>query len=209
MTAIVVASANQDKIKEICSLLAPLGLHPRSMADVLGRSPELLEDGDTFIKNAFSKARQLSQLTPSAWCLADDSGLVVDALDGAPGVRSARYSRSVAQGRVRDLANNEKLLRELKRVPPALRRARFVCSLVLLGPEGQRLDSTGRCEGRILDAMRGEGGFGYDPLFFVDKFQCSMAELDMKQKNSISHRGQALRELLEKMYSRRAWFTTV
>jgi XTP/dITP diphosphohydrolase len=154
----------------------------------------VVEDGDTFAANAAKKAETIAQLTGLP-CLADDSGLVVDALQGAPGVQSARYAG--IQGD--DAANNARLLRELTGVPDARRQAAFCCVMALCRPgEGTTLFE-GRVTGCILLAPRGDGGFGYDPLFLVDGCDRTMAELPLTQKNLISHRGQALRQMVESL----------
>ncbi len=195
------ASSNQGKITEVRRLLGQLGMQILTMADA-GVDPnvELVEDGDTFEHNAFSKTSTLLSLVPSDyWCLGDDSGLSVDALHGAPGVRSARWAGMNIQGPERDRANLKKLLDDMRHVPEKNRTARFVCHMVLLGPEGQQIQSRGTCEGRILFEPRGKSGFGYDPIFLPEGFEQTMAELDLDEKNSISHRGRALAGLVEKM----------
>lgn len=161
----------------------------------LAEHPEILEvveDGDTFLANAEKKARAARDVT-GEWALADDSGLVVEALNGEPGVKSARYA-----GRQGDYAaNNQKLLRALKTVPDGKRCAAFVCTMVLAAPDGREWHVEGRCEGIIISEFRGGGGFGYDPLFFVPEEGKTMAELSMERKNEISHRGQALKKMKE------------
>ncbi len=185
---IVLASANPGKVREINQLLA--GLHltvvPQSDFNVV----EAEETGLTFVENALLKARNAARHTGLA-AIADDSGLEVDALNGAPGIYSARYAGKGAS----DTANLEKLLADLKDVPEAQRSARFVCLLVYLRHE---LDPTpiicqGVWEGRILFEPRGSGGFGYDPVFYVPTHHCASAELPPEVKNALSHRGQALR----------------
>lgn len=189
---IVLASNNAGKVREFNALLAGLDLEvvPQSQFGVA----EVEETGLTFVENAILKARNAAQhaLRPA---IADDSGLEVDALDGAPGIYSARYAGPGAS----DAANLEKVLGMLNGVPEAKRTARFQCVLVYLR---HALDPTplivqGTWEGRILDAPRGASGFGYDPVFFVPTHGCSAAELRPETKNALSHRGQALRRLLE------------
>jgi len=189
---IVLASNNTGKVREFNALLAGLDLEvvPQSQFGVA----EIEETGLTFVENAILKARNAAQHARRA-AIADDSGLEVDALDGAPGIYSARYAGPGAS----DSANLEKVLGMLNGVPEAKRTARFQCVLVYLR---HALDPTplivqGTWEGRILDAPRGRSGFGYDPVFFVPTHGCSAAELQPETKNALSHRGQALRRLLE------------
>lgn len=188
MSSIVLASGNRGKIREIQAILQNDKILPQSQFNVA----ELEETGETFIENAIIKARNAA-----AHCnlpaIADDSGLVVDALDGAPGVISARYAGVGAS----DQANLDKLLEEMRDVPDAERTARFICVMVYLR---HALDPTpivaqGVWEGRILHHAVGENGFGYDPVFWVDEYQCSSAQLAPELKNALSHRGQALRAL--------------
>mgnify|MGYP006283880589 FL=1 len=163
---------------------------------------EVEEDGSTFAENARKKATEYARAT-GLWTLADDSGLVVDALDGAPGVNSARFSGQRAAGADRktiDRRNNEKLLSLLKDVPEAKRTARFVCSLCLARPRGVLIETQGTVEGRIATEPLGSGGFGYDPLFFVPSLGRTVAQVDDAQKNAISHRGNALRKLVPQLH---------
>ncbi len=188
---IVLASSNAGKVREFNQLLAGLQLDvvPQSQFGVADAD----ETGLTFVENAILKARNAAQHTGLP-ALADDSGLEVDALHGAPGIYSARYAGPNAS----DAENLEKLLAMLTDVPEELRGARFQCVLVYLR---HALDPTplicqGTWEGRILAAPRGSSGFGYDPVFFVRSHGCSAAELPTQAKNTLSHRGQALRQLL-------------
>ena len=188
---LVVATRNAGKLKEIRRLLESQGV------DVLGmehfpETPEVIEDGDTFAANAAKKAEEIAAYTGKA-CLADDSGLTVLALGGEPGVHSARYSGDDAT----DQTNNEKLLREMVNISEDKRQAAFCCIMALSLPgEATRLFE-GRIEGKILFKEQGEGGFGYDPLFWVPVHDSTMAELPLDIKNSISHRGQALRKVVD------------
>lgn len=194
MKHLVVATRNHGKILEISALLTGLVDQVSSAADYAD-FPETVEDGTTFEENALKKAREASLFTGLP-VLADDSGLVVDALNGRPGVYSARYAGDGAG----DAANNARLLEECQNVPDDRRQAAFVCVLAFVTPEGVERLFTGRVAGRILSAARGEGGFGYDPLFMVDGYGRSMAELEMAEKNRVSHRAQAFikfREYLE------------
>jgi len=186
---LVVATRNPGKLKEIKAGLAGLEIELRSLAD-FPDAPEIIEDGATFAANAVKKAQALCAFT--GWpALADDSGLEVDALRGAPGVRSARFAGEGAT----DERNNAKLLALLHNVPPDRRAARFVCVLALAWPDGKIETVVGRAEGRILDVPRGTRGFGYDPLFFSPELGASFAEAGPEQKLRVSHRGQALAEL--------------
>lgn len=193
MKEIVIASKNQGKVKEICKVFEALPVKVISLS-AFGDVPDAVEDGATFMENALIKARFYAKATGKA-CLADDSGLEVDALRGAPGVYSARYAGEHAE----DAQNNEKLLRELKRVQSEGSKARFRCALAFIDENGTTLTCEGCCEGTILAAPRGNGGFGYDPLFYLSVQNKSMAELRMDEKNKISHRGIALREMAEKL----------
>lgn len=161
-------------------------------AEALEGMPEVSEDGATFEENAAIKALAIQPLIPrGAWVLADDSGLEVPALDGAPGVRSARYAGAGAT----DAANNLKLLHELEGIPDADRTARFVCVLLLRSSTDEIHRFTGICHGRILESPRGTGGFGYDPLFQPEGLESSFAELPPGEKNRISHRAKAVDRL--------------
>jgi XTP/dITP diphosphohydrolase len=197
---LVVASRNRGKVEEVRRLLSQLGLEVRSL-DEAGVAPglELPEPHETFAENALSKARALQGLL-GGWALGDDSGLEVDALGGAPGVRSARFA-GVA-GERRDAANNAKLLQALQGVEADRRTARFVCCLALVGPAGEQLAARGTCEGTILEHPRGQGGFGYDPLFLPAGCTSTMAELGLDEKNGLSHRGQALQHLCRALRAR-------
>ena len=194
--AIVLATRNPGKLREIREVLADLPVETTGLP-ACGEIPEPAETGRTFAQNARQKALYYARAT-ARWCLADDSGLQVDALDGAPGVRSARYAADTAApgaGRpTLDAANNAKLLAALADVPDADRTARFVCHLALADPEGILLETRGTVEGRIARAPRGANGFGYDPLFFLPPLDRTAAELTPQHKNAISHRGQAVRE---------------
>jgi XTP/dITP diphosphohydrolase len=169
--------------------------------DSAGIPPNFIlpEEGSTLEANAYSKVSAVAPLLAEGFALGDDSGLEVDALDGAPGPFSARYAGLGTTGAERDRANITKLLSAINGVPDESRTARFVCQIVMIDGCGQRIDSRGTCEGRILHAPRGEGGFGYDPVFMPQGFDRSMAELSIDEKNRISHRGQALFTLVKKV----------
>ncbi|AEV24906.1 MULTISPECIES: RdgB/HAM1 family non-canonical purine NTP pyrophosphatase [Azospira] len=192
MQKIVLASNNAKKLKELSALLTPLGIQliPQGELGV----PEAEEPHHTFLENALAKARHAAQLTGLP-ALADDSGLCVKALGGAPGVQSARYAGEPKS----DARNNEKLLAALTGV--ADRRAHFVSLLVLVrhGDDPQPLVAEGEWHGEIIDQYRGEGGFGYDPLFYVPAEKATAAELSAEVKNRLSHRGQAMARLLERL----------
>lgn len=185
MKHLVVATRNKGKILEIKALLSGLVEKISCAADLVD-FPETVEDGVTFAENALKKAREAARFSGFP-ALADDSGLVVDALDGRPGVFPARYAGEDAD----DASNNERLLHDCQNIPDDRRQAAFVCVLAFVTPGGDERLFTGRVTGRILSAPRGEGGFGYDPLFLVDGFGRSMAELELTEKNMVSHRARA------------------
>ena len=186
MNKIVVGTRNAGKIREIQRALADCPFEIVGLPD--DGIPDVEETGVTFQENAILKARQYCQST-GEYCLADDSGLEVDALGGEPGVYSARYAGEGAS----DTDNNQKLLKALQQVPPAKRTARFRSVLALAGPDGSLLLTEGACEGIILADARGTGGFGYDPLFFMPDHEKTLAEMTVEEKNRISHRGNALK----------------
>lgn len=194
MRKILLASNNPGKVREIQTLLKDndITIVPQSAFQI----PNIEEIGLTFIENAILKARHASQLSGLP-AIADDSGLEVDALDGAPGVVSARYAGRSAS----DVDNNAKLLRELEKIPNAERTARFRCVMVFLRHAGDPSPVIGQgvWEGIILSEPRGSGGFGYDPLFFVPEKNRASAELTADEKNRLSHRGKALRELVAQL----------
>lgn len=188
---IVLATHNTGKIREFKSVLSPLGYKVISVHDLLPDIKEPEETGQTFEENARLKALYYMKATGLP-CLADDSGIIADVLDGKPGVYSARY----AGPECNDEKNNQKLIAELAAFPPEKRTAYYVCVLILAYPEGKEIEATGTCEGIIRDFYAGENGFGYDPLFYVPGKGKTMAEMTMEEKNSISHRGAALRRLV-------------
>ena len=191
---IVLASGNQGKLKELRDMLAPLGLEILSQSDFNISPAE--ETAPTFIENALLKARQVARETGLP-AIADDSGLAVDALGGAPGIYSARYAGEHGN----DAANNSKLLEDLKSVTEKNRTASFRCALVLIRhPEDPvPIICEGVWSGRILFESKGNNGFGYDPLFYVPELGCASAELDKETKNKISHRGLAVKSLIQKL----------
>ncbi|MTI96886.1 MAG: RdgB/HAM1 family non-canonical purine NTP pyrophosphatase [Firmicutes bacterium] len=191
---LVAATFNRHKVEEISAILAPLGLSVQSLAEYTDKQP--VEDGDSFEANALIKARYGYQLTGLP-TIADDSGLEVDALSGAPGVHSARFAGENAS----DDDNNRKLLTLLADVPRSERKARFRCAIALVSGD-DILTAEGSCEGEILTSPQGSGGFGYDPLFWLPQEGKSMAELPPEHKNQVSHRARALAELARVLKSR-------
>ncbi|MBI4365471.1 MAG: XTP/dITP diphosphatase [Deltaproteobacteria bacterium] len=192
-SSIVLATANRHKIEEMVVLFSALPWRFVSLADY----PAVVlpaEIGATFRANARLKAEAVSRATGCP-ALADDSGLCVDALGGGPGVRSARYAG--AEGNA--TANIAKLLAALRATPPAARRAHFVCVMALASPDGKITFTEGRCDGMIAEAPRGAGGFGYDPVFYLPLYGCTMAELPAEEKNRISHRARAAKEMAKEM----------
>ena len=192
---ILVATTNPGKIRELRAML-DADVQWKGLSDFPGLE-EVEEDGATFAENARKKATEYAAAT-GLWTLADDSGLVVDALDGAPGVKSARFCGDIPPGADRkaiDQRNIGKLLELLKDVPPERRTARFVCHLCLTRPDKVLIETRGQVEGRIVDELRGANGFGYDPVFFVPSLGKTVAQLPDAEKNAISHRGQAIAEL--------------
>ena len=192
---VVIATSNRHKVEEIKTALDFPGWEFLTLSQVISY-PEPEEDADTFAGNALIKARAAHEATGMA-ALADDSGLVVDALDGRPGVYSARYAGVHGD----DAANNAKVLAELEGVPDEQRTGRFVCALAFVDENGNEITVEGAVEGRIGYELRGSEGFGYDPMFMPEAFgfEKSLAEVSQDEKNVISHRGNALRILKEKL----------
>jgi XTP/dITP diphosphohydrolase len=211
MNDVWIATGNPGKVQEFAALLAPRGIRVRSLKDLGERAPEIVEDGETFADNALKKATVLSRALGIP-VIADDSGLCVDALDGRPGVYSARYAGEHAG----DEANNRKLLDELRKLPltpteivrgegePPIRLlspARFVCAMAYVDAAGGvTVQAEGALEGMITDTPLGSGGFGYDPLFYIPELNRTTAELTTEEKNRISHRGRALRALMDLLF---------
>lgn len=191
MMELVVATGNAGKLKEIRRLLQSCEVKVLGL-DQFPDAPDVVEDGETFSANAAKKAETIARLTGLP-CLADDSGLTVSALDGRPGVHSARFSGENAN----DQSNNLKLLEEMASIPEGQRQAAFFCVMALSLPDQPTRFFEGRVEGTILHEPQGDGGFGYDPLFWLPDFNCTMAEMPLDEKNRISHRGQALRQVVE------------
>ncbi len=189
MEQVLIATNNAHKAAEFAKLFAKFGIEVKTLADF--PALEIEENGTTFEENARLKAQTAMEAFHLP-VLADDSGLMVDALGGAPGVHSARYA-----GDHDDAANNAKLLAELQGVPTEQRTAHFHTTIVGIKPTGQEIIAHGQVDGHILTAPTGENGFGYDPLFYVDELGVPMATLTMEQKNAISHRGRALAALAD------------
>jgi XTP/dITP diphosphohydrolase len=196
---ILIATSNAGKLRDFSGAAAPLGLEIACIPD-FSTLPPVVEDGLTFEDNARKKAQAYSRYAPGTIVLADDSGLEVDALGGAPGVHSARYAADEphkAGNNTDDEENNAKLIRNLKNIPPQQRAGKFVC-VIAAAREGQILAVfQGKAEGIILDVRRGRNGFGYDPFFFFPPIQKTFAELSAEEKAKYSHRGQAFRAFLD------------
>jgi len=201
MKRVLVATSNQGKIRDLVGAASAHGIEIATLPG-FASLPAAVEDGLTFEANARKKAEHYSQSSDGELVIADDSGLEVDALQGAPGVRSARYaadedSPDEESGNSDDEANNNRLLRELHEVPDEYRTGRFVC-VIAVARNGHTLATFhGKAEGIILHARRGSGGFGYDPLFFFPQIKKTFAELTAEEKAQYSHRGAAFRQFLE------------
>ena len=198
MARVLIATSNPGKLRDFAGAAAAYALAVEGLPGI-SSLPPVIEDGTTFKANARKKAEAYSLAAPGELVLADDSGLEIDALGGAPGVHSARYAADELHAAEvnTDDANNARVLRELKHVPPEKRTARFVC-LIAAARDGHTLETfRGACDGIILDGPRGNNGFGYDPLFFFPAIQKTFAELSAEEKSEYSHRGAALRAFLE------------
>lgn len=198
MIKLLVATTNPGKFAEVKDFLRQLPLEVLSLSD-LATWPKIIEDGATFEENALKKARTLAEYS-GYLTLADDSGLEVDALNGAPGIYSARYCGEEGN----DKKNNEKLMHELREISEEKRTGRFVCALALCAPKSHGMKEwtvRDSCEGRIAFALKGENGFGYDPLFFYPSLGKTFGEIDRAIKATVSHRGKALKKLAEMLPS--------
>lgn len=198
MIKLLVATTNPGKFAEVKDFLRQLPLEVLSLSD-LATWPKIIEDGATFEENALKKARSLAEYS-GYLTLADDSGLEVDALNGAPGIYSARYCGEEGN----DKKNNEKLMHELREIPEEKRTGRFVCALALCAPKSHGMKEwtvRDSCEGRISFELKGENGFGYDPLFFYPSLGKTFGEIDRAIKATVSHRGKALKKLAEMLPS--------
>jgi len=196
---LILASANKGKIKEITEMCRGLDVTVVSLEEAFGEKVDIPETGDTFEANALLKAEWVRERMLDAWVLADDSGLEVDALDGKPGVYSARF----AGPKCIDSENIKKLLHELSGVADVNRGAQFVCTMVLVGPHDKKEVVRGECRGRIIHDPIGEHGFGYDPVFVPDGYSLTFAQIESSTKNTISHRSKALKQLrgsLERLF---------
>jgi len=193
MRRIIFATGNEGKMKEIRAILADLGVPVLSMKEA-GITAEIVEDGKTFEENADIKARTIMELTGDV-VLADDSGLEIDWLNGEPGIYSARY---MGEDTSYDIKNSH-LIQLLDGVPQEQRTARFVCVISAAFPDGRILHGRGTIEGIIGYEIKGENGFGYDPIFYLPEYGCTTAELPPEKKNELSHRGKALREIKMKL----------
>ena len=189
---LILASNNAHKLREIKEILGGCFDEIVTLREA-GIDHETVEDGETFLENAAKKAHEIAEIS-GCCALADDSGLCVDALGGAPGVYSARFAGVHGD----DEANNELLLKKLENVDN--RAAHFTCAVVLARPDGSEVSAEGYFYGEIAHALAGENGFGYDPLFYLPEYGCTSAQLSPEEKNRISHRGNALRALLEKLH---------
>jgi XTP/dITP diphosphohydrolase len=199
MRRILIATSNPGKLRDFAGAAGPHGIEIASIPN-FASLPTVVEDGATFDENAVKKAEEYSLHAPGEVVLADDSGLEVDVLNGAPGVHSARYAADqphLADENTDDAANNSRVLRELRHVAAEKRTGRFVCVLAA-ARDGKTLATfRGTAEGIILDAARGDGGFGYDPLFYFPQIQKTFAELSAEEKARYSHRGAAFRQFLK------------
>ena len=191
---LIIATSNKDKVREIGEILKDTPFTAVSMHEE-GLDPDIVEDGKTFEENALIKARAVHGLAENCYVMADDSGLCIDALDGAPGIYSARFCGE-------DSTYPEKfakIFEMLKDVPEEKRTAKFVCSIAVVRPDGTDFTVRGEVCGILHEKPAGDGGFGYDPIFYVPEFGMTTAQMTKEQKNSISHRGKALRAMAEKL----------
>jgi XTP/dITP diphosphohydrolase len=189
MKEVIIATKNPGKAREFEHIFAPRGVEVRTLLD-FPEIPDVEETGTTFEENAILKAEAVSKILDKM-VIGDDSGLIVDALEGRPGIYSARFAGEPKN----DEANTAKLLNELSGVPEKERSARFYCALAVAVPNQETLTVSGTCEGRILNESKGTNGFGYDPVFYVPEKGLAMAELSSNEKNKISHRANALKKL--------------
>jgi XTP/dITP diphosphohydrolase len=199
MRRILIATSNPGKLRDFVGAAMPYGIEVAPLPD-FASLPAVVEDGLTFEANARKKAEAYSRYAPGEIVLADDSGLEVDALGGAPGVHSARYAADaphLVENNTDDEANNARLIRELRNVPPERRTARFVCVIAAAQDSETLSVFEGKAEGIILDRPRGSNGFGYDPLFYFPQIQKTFAELTAVEKAPNSHRGAAFRQFLK------------
>ena len=191
---LILATNNAHKVREIKEILQPYFTEIITLQEA-GIQHETVEDGMTFEKNALKKAREIAEISGLP-ALADDSGLCVEALDGAPGVYSARYAAENDQN-ASDAENRRLLLKNMEGITN--RRAYFVCAAVICWPDGKNISAEGRFYGEVAYEEKGENGFGYDSIFYVPQYGCTSAQMSREQKNSLSHRGIAFRELADKL----------
>lgn len=190
---IIFATGNENKMREIREILGDLGFEIVSMKEA-GISADIVEDGETFEENAMIKAKAVSKLCNDI-VLADDSGLEVDYLDKAPGIYSARFMGEDTSYDIK----NQAIIDKLEGVPKEKRTARFVCAIAAVLPSGKKISTRGTIEGMIGYEIKGENGFGYDPIFYVEEFGCTTAEISPEEKNKVSHRGNALRAMRKEL----------
>lgn len=195
---VVSASGNKHKVREMEHILGSFGIELIPKSETAARDVEIEETGSTFEENSLLKAEGVMRITKMT-SIADDSGLTVDALDGAPGVYSARFAAENMNENADDEKNNEKLLRLLKDIPAEKRQAKFVSVITMMTPEGEIISARGECPGKIGFEPVGTNGFGYDPLFIPDGFDVTYAQLTEEEKNKISHRSKALENLRKKL----------
>ena len=191
---LILATSNKDKAREIAEILSDTPFVVTTMKEE-GYDPDIVEDGKTFEENALIKARTVHALAESAYVMADDSGLCIDALDGAPGIYSARFCGENSTYPEKFA----KIFEMLKDVPEEKRTAKFVCSIAVVRPDGSEFTVRGEVCGVLHEKPMGDGGFGYDPIFYVPEFGMTTAQMTKEQKNSISHRGKASRAMAEKL----------
>lgn len=194
MKDLIIASNNKGKIQEIKEILNKYKLNIVSQKEA-GVDIEVDEDGSTFMENAYKKAHEIYKLKNDSIVIADDSGLMVDALDGAPGIYSARFAGEHGNSE----KNNEKLLELLKGLPFEKRKAKFVCAIVLFIDDKTVIRAQGEVDGYITEEPRGKDGFGYDPLFYIEEYNKTFAEITSDEKNTISHRARALKKLSQEI----------
>ena len=196
MTEIIFATGNAGKAREVAMMFADMDVNVQTLKEA-GIDVEVIEDGKTFMENAVIKATTIAKHTDKI-VLADDSGLVIDYLNGEPGIYSARY---MGEDTSYDIKNNN-LLERMEGVPEKDRSARFVCAMAAVMPDGEIVETEGVMEGIIGYKLAGENGFGYDPIFYLPEFAASSAEISPEQKNAVSHRGKALRMMQEELKKR-------
>ncbi|MFD1065412.1 XTP/dITP diphosphatase [Oceanobacillus locisalsi] len=194
MKKIIIATKNKGKAKEFRAFFDPYDIEAVSLLDLEEEIPDIEETGESFVENAAIKAEQIANHFQQP-ALADDSGLIIDSLEGRPGIYSARYAGEPTD----DQANIDKILEEMKEVPENERTARFICVLAIARPGEETMFVTGYCEGHIQLTQSGENGFGYDPVFVPEGYEQTMAELDPDEKNQISHRKMAINQLESKI----------